>query len=46
MQLSEWLTGVALDVRTYLWLRRRIPGLVAQRLVNGYRIIGLLAEGE
>lgn len=26
----SWLLGVALDMRTWYWLRRRVPGLVAQ----------------
>ena len=45
-KLIDWLIGIGLDHQTWLWLRRRHPGLVAQRLKDGYRIIGLLPEAE
>ena len=40
------LVGVALDARTWLWLRRNHPGYVAKRLATGYRIIGYSERKE
>jgi len=39
----QTLVGVALDTRTWLWLRRRYPQLVAKRLKLGYLIVGIHA---
>ena len=39
----QTLAGVALDSRTWLWLRRRYPQLVAKRLKLGYLVVGLHA---
>jgi len=41
----SWLIGVALDVRTWLWLRKQYSGLVARRLALGYLVVGVMAEG-
>jgi len=45
-KLIQWLVGVCLDHKTWLWLRRRHRGLIAKRLVNGYKIIGILEVND
>lgn len=44
-KLIDWLIGIGLDHQTWLWLRRRHPGLVARRLALGYLVVGVMAEG-
>lgn len=46
MDVGEWLKGVRVDSKTWLWLRRRYPSLVASRLKLGYLIVGIIADTE
>jgi len=41
-----WLIGVSVDSRTWLWVRRKYPSMVASRLKLGYLIVGIIADTE